>query len=161
MINKCVYSAVIVVALFMILSFMNIFVACTGDDDDDSTPTETPTATPTPTPEGNAPPLLYPVDNVNVTDATLTFDWSDVPGATTYWFVMWVWYPAGESGGWQAIWDLAYQETSESQLIINREDIWFYYNNETNGWQSGEYSWSVTSDMSTAWSQTAYFTWTE
>ena len=128
------------------LVFLQFFIACSDDDDDNNdnnnnndddnqeftptititptftptfTRTRTPTITPTFTPTGNAPELLYPIDEVEISDYYIEFDWTDAPGSTQYWFALWIWYPAGASGEWISIWNNLYQNVDESRLVIN------------------------------------------
>lgn len=152
------------VSLAMILFFQSL-PACVqfGHNQPDpptETPTSTPTITPTPTPTGNAPFLIFPINNTQVGTNSITFDWTDPVGAHEYWFRLLVWYPAGAEGSWIPLWSGFYQWSEVSQLTLTRDDIWFLYQAENFGWIPADYAWTVVGDTSTAWAPFGYFTWT-
>jgi len=157
---KIIPNLLVLSSLIGVLMVLNSFNACI-EDEHSPTPTATPTITPTPTPTGNAPQLLYPIDGEQISSPAITFDWSDSIGATKYWFALWVWYPAGETGSWLPLWDNTFRECSGSQLTLTRAEIWFYWQNDSYNWISGDYAWAVQGDTSSCWSETGYFSWLE
>ncbi|MBN2382778.1 hypothetical protein JXQ70_07840 [bacterium] len=142
------------------LAVLNLVGGCT-EDDSDPTPTPTPTITPTPTPTGNAPELLFPIDDEQVTGESITFDWTDALEANRYWLAMWFWYVQGEGGTWVPLWENNYQESELSQQTLSRSDIWFYWQDLDYGWQPGRYAWTVQGDTSSVWAETGFFIWLE
>lgn len=154
----------ILVFLVFFLFAMQSFTGCSDDDDDTEpthTATTTPTITPTPSPTGNAPVLLYPINNEQLFGQMITFDWTDAIGATRYWFRISFKVSDNSDGTWVPLWDSTYLECADSQLILSRDDIWYYWQENVLGWTPGEYSWAVQGDTSTTWSETGYFTWLE
>jgi hypothetical protein len=161
--EKKIVSHGLVIGFFLsLILFFNSLPACTENPADPTptpTSTSTPTITPTATPTGNAPYPIFPINNAQVSGETITFDWTDPPGARNYVFTMLVWYPPGQGGNWIPLWNGIYQSSSTSQLTLSRDEIWFYFQEESFGWLSADYAWAVTSDTSTSWSQYGYFTW--
>lgn len=156
------WTIFILLSLFLIF---NLIVSCNNSSSPDPTPTPTetatPTITPTYTPTGNAPELIYPIDNVTVTSDAITFDWTDSVGATQYWIAFWIKYPTDGTGQWITVWNELYQNSTESSLTLTKDDIWFYFGGDDYGWVASDYAWIVTSDTSTAWSEFGYFHWGE
>lgn len=162
--EKTNQGIIIAIFLLFVLLVLNFVPAC-SDDDPDPTPTPTatatPTITPTFTPTGNAPSVEYPIDDIQVSDETILFNWSDVVGGHNYWLALWVLYPPGEGGQWLSVWNDIYLESDVSELAISKDEIWFTFQEEDYGWTAAQYRWSVTGDTSTAWSLPGYFYWVD